>query len=81
MGAISSQSIINIKVRVPYTEISKKRKTTGEPKAKKTVGTVTGHYFNFISATLDVLDRHEQFKGIILLWTMRLYIARNKLKN
>ena len=26
-------------------------------------GTSTNHYFNFMAATLDVLDRHEQFKG------------------
>lgn len=63
LGAISSQGIINIKVRVPYEQNSKKRKVTGESKVKKTVGTVLGHYFNFISATLGVLDRHEQFKG------------------
>jgi transposase/transposase-like protein len=67
LGAISSHGIINIKVRIPYTESSKKRRITGEPKAKKTVGTVTGHYFNFIYDTLEVLDRHEQFKGHYLL--------------
>ncbi len=58
-GAISSQGVTNIKVRVPYEQNSKKRKITGEPKTKKRVGTVLGYYFNFISDTLDVLDRHE----------------------
>ncbi|KAG1473833.1 hypothetical protein G6F56_000717 [Rhizopus delemar] len=67
LGAISSQDIFNINMRVLYEESSKKRKVTREPKAKKTVGTVLSHYFNFISATLDVLDRHEQFKGHCLI--------------
>ena len=67
LGAISSQDIIKIKVRVPYEQGSKKRTITGELKAKKTVGTVLGHYFNCISVTLDVLDRHEQFKGHYLI--------------
>ena len=62
LGAMSSQGVIHMKVRVTYQESSKKRKVTGEPKAKKTVGTVLGHYFKFISDTLNVLDRHEQFK-------------------
>ncbi|EIE89631.1 hypothetical protein RO3G_14342 [Rhizopus delemar RA 99-880] len=30
-------------------------------------GTVTGHYFNFISSVLDVMDRHEQFHGHYLV--------------
>jgi transposase len=52
---------------VPYEESSKKRKVTGEKKAKKTVGTVIGHYFNFIANTLDVFDRHKHFKGCYLV--------------
>ncbi|KAG1140373.1 hypothetical protein G6F37_001805 [Rhizopus arrhizus] len=67
LGAISSQGIIKIKVRVPYEQGSKKRKVTRELKAKKIVGAVLDHYFNFISVTLDVLDRHEQFKGHYLI--------------
>jgi hypothetical protein len=43
------------------------RKVKGEPKVKKTVGTVLGHHFDFISAALDVLGRHEQFKGHCLI--------------
>lgn len=47
-------------------EPSKKRKAGGgsvQVVNKGKGGTVTGHYFNFVAATLDVLDRHEQFKG------------------
>ncbi|CAO3694473.1 unnamed protein product [Rhizopus stolonifer] len=67
LGAISPYGIVNVKVRVPYAEASKKRKVTGGSKAQKTTGTVTGHYMNFISSTLDVMDRHEQFKGNYLI--------------
>ncbi|KAG1437079.1 hypothetical protein G6F56_013278 [Rhizopus delemar] len=47
-------------------EPSKKRKAGGgsiQVVNKGKGGTVTGHYFNFVAATLDVLDKHEQFKG------------------
>lgn len=50
-------------MRVSYEQNSKKRKITDEPKAKETGETVLDHYFNFIYGTLDVLDRHEQFRG------------------
>ncbi|CEP10365.1 hypothetical protein [Parasitella parasitica] len=30
-------------------------------------GTVTGHYFNFIAKTIDILDKHPQFKGHYLV--------------
>lgn len=30
-------------------------------------GTVTGHYFNFVAATLDELDKHEKFKGYCIV--------------
>lgn len=67
LSAISSQGVINIKMRVSYEQNSKKRKITDEPKAKKTGETVFDHYFNFIYGTLDVLDRHEQFRGHYLI--------------
>jgi hypothetical protein len=43
-------------------ESSKKRKVDGA-KAKRTTGTVTGHYFNFIASTLSILNKYEKFKG------------------
>ncbi|KAI8888181.1 hypothetical protein K501DRAFT_268073 [Backusella circina FSU 941] len=43
-----STGIVNIKERVHYQECSKRRKVTGESKAKKTVGTVLGHYSDSI---------------------------------
>ncbi|CEP16997.1 hypothetical protein [Parasitella parasitica] len=68
LGAISSYGVVNICVRRPRkAEPSKKRKVGGgtstdrQNKGKK--GIVTGHYFNFIASTLDVLDKHEQLKG------------------
>ena len=44
--------------------LSKKRKATGETKPKDSNhgGTVTGHYLNFISSALDVMDRYKQFR-------------------
>ncbi|CAO3666780.1 unnamed protein product [Rhizopus stolonifer] len=35
--------------------------------AKRTVGTVTGHYFNFIASTLDIMDQIKEFKGHYLI--------------
>lgn len=73
LGAISPQGVINVKLRRPFQASSKKRKLQNEATkasgstAKKITGTVTGHYFNFIASTLDVLDKHEQFKGFYLV--------------
>lgn len=63
LGAISLYGIVNVKIRAPYSTASKKRKTANSSKVQKTTGTVTGHYFNFIASTIDVMDRHEEFKG------------------
>ncbi|EIE80821.1 hypothetical protein RO3G_05526 [Rhizopus delemar RA 99-880] len=70
LGAISPFGVVNMKVRTPKVVQSKKRKLRGNKEderdidsVKRTVGTVTGHYFNFIANTLDVMDRHEEFKG------------------
>ncbi|CEG84661.1 hypothetical protein RMATCC62417_18430 [Rhizopus microsporus] len=67
LGAIASYGVVNISVRRPKrAEPSKKRKVGGAAApatSKGKGGTVTGCYFNFVAATLDVLDLHEQFKG------------------
>ncbi|KAG2208080.1 hypothetical protein INT47_010442 [Mucor saturninus] len=44
VGAISPYGVVNIKIRVPYSMVSKKRKTAGGSKMQETIGTVTGHY-------------------------------------
>ncbi|KAG1050394.1 hypothetical protein G6F43_007324 [Rhizopus delemar] len=70
LGAISPFGVVNISVRRPRALAqSKKRKVNGGTKAKvsNNGGTVTGHYFNFISSVLDVMDRHEQFRGHYLV--------------
>jgi transposase len=70
LGAISPFGVMNISVRRPRAlGPSKKRKVNGGTKAKESnnSGTVTGHYFNFISSVLDVMDRHEQFRGHYLV--------------
>lgn len=56
VGAISPYGAVNVKIRMPYSEISKKGKVTDSSKAQKTTGTVTGHYMNFIASTLDVME-------------------------
>ena len=72
LGAISPYGVVNIQVRRPRSSVpSKKRKIAGDT-AKATVmtgkgGTVTGHYFNFIAKTIDILDKHPQFKGHYLV--------------
>jgi hypothetical protein len=71
LGAISPYGVVNVKVRIPKvaTATSKKRKLENdkEEKKKSTVGTVTGHYFNFVASTVDILDQYEGFKGCYLV--------------
>lgn len=74
LGAISPHGTVNVKVRIPKVAQSKKRKLEGNKEdkgdnddVKRTTGTVTGHYFNFIASTLDIMDRHEEFKGHYLI--------------
>lgn len=44
---------------------SKRRKAGGGSMqiVNKEKGIITGHYFNFVAATLNVLDRHKKFNG------------------
>lgn len=77
LGAISPYGIVNISVRrpratAPSKKKKKKRKTAGSSKTVATNSsskgaTVTGHYFNFIASTLDVMDQHEEFTGHYLV--------------
>ncbi|KAG0758624.1 hypothetical protein G6F18_010809 [Rhizopus arrhizus] len=66
LGAISPFGVVSVSVRRPKAMTpSKKRKTTDSRAVDKTTskrGTATGHYFNFLSSTMDVLNRHEMFK-------------------
>lgn len=68
-------------MRVLYEQNSKKRKISDEPKAKKTGETVLDHYFNFIHDTLDVLDRHEQFREHYLIIDNAPYTSQIGLKS
>ncbi|KAG1415261.1 hypothetical protein G6F58_006563 [Rhizopus delemar] len=69
LGAISPHGVVNVKVRVPKVAASSKKRKLGNDKEEKksTVGTVTGHYFNFIASTIDILDKYEEFKGSYLV--------------
>lgn len=78
LGAISLFGVVNIIVRVPFAEASKKRKVTDGSKARRTVGTVRGHYMNFISSALGVMNRHEKFKGhYIIMGNGPIYISES----
>jgi hypothetical protein len=59
---ISPFGAVNISVRRPRTlDPSKKKRATGRTKANESNNddTITDRYFNFVSSTLDVMDRHE----------------------
>jgi hypothetical protein len=63
--------MVNIKVKSPKVAgPSKRRKAASGGSVvvgKGKGGTVTGHYFNFVAMTLDVMDKHELFKGYYLV--------------
>lgn len=67
LDAIASYGVVNINIRHrKRTEPSKKRKVGGAaaPATSKGKGdTVTSHYFNFVAATLDVLNLLMKIKG------------------
>ncbi|KAG1054711.1 hypothetical protein G6F43_003288 [Rhizopus delemar] len=67
LGAIFPFGVVNVSVRRPKAIApSKKHKTTGSCRTVDKItskrGTVIGHYFNFLSSTMDVLDKHKMFK-------------------
>lgn len=60
LGATSTYSPVNIKVRRPQASPApKKRKTAepSEPPPKQSKGTITDHYFNFLNDTMDIMDK------------------------
>ena len=62
LGATSPYGLVNIKARRPQVvPVSKKRKIAESsrppPKVKQNKGVFTGHYFNFLSNTMDVIDK------------------------
>ncbi|EIE88349.1 hypothetical protein RO3G_13060 [Rhizopus delemar RA 99-880] len=71
LGAISSYGVINVKVRKPRAVNQNKKRKAGGGKAvintQSRGGTVTGHDFNFICDTMDVLDKHEKFKDCYIV--------------
>ncbi|KAG1169834.1 hypothetical protein G6F46_009275 [Rhizopus delemar] len=74
LGTVSALGVVNVKVRIPKAIQSKKRKLEGNKEdkeamdvAKRTVGTITGHYFNTIASTLNMMDQYEDFKDHYLI--------------
>lgn len=71
LRATCAFGVVIIKVRRPRViPASKKRKTAGSsgPAQPQSKGTVTGHYFNFLSDTIDEMDKHPDiFKDNYLI--------------
>lgn len=75
IGAISPLGVINVQLKVPEVIVasnSKKRKGPGgaikkPEKEKGKGGTVTGHYFNFIAETIQIMNQYEEFRGHYLI--------------
>lgn len=72
LGVIATVGVVNIDVRVP--QMNKRIKVAGGPKRKTATtkksrkkGTTTGHYLNFLSGTLDHLDKYPELKGFYLV--------------
>lgn len=54
---------MNIQLRRPTIPSKKRRLGSNGLVVSGAGGTVTSHYINFVKSTLDVLDKHEEFKG------------------
>jgi hypothetical protein len=69
LGAISPYGVVNIRVRRPKVQASKKTAgiSSAVTKEQTNRGNVTGHYFNFIASCMDVMDRHPEFKNHYLV--------------
>ncbi|KAI8875098.1 hypothetical protein K501DRAFT_203330 [Backusella circina FSU 941] len=69
MGAVSAHGVVKVAVRLPKALPPNKKRKNGSSKkvAEDKGGTKAGHYFNFIKSCLDVMDKHEVFKGNYLV--------------
>ncbi|KAG2190898.1 hypothetical protein INT47_003580 [Mucor saturninus] len=63
----SRAEVIVPQTRAKTTTILGATTGTSSGKATASVGTVTGHYFNFVAKTMDIMDQHEQFKDFYLI--------------
>ncbi|OAD67844.1 hypothetical protein PHYBLDRAFT_68211 [Phycomyces blakesleeanus NRRL 1555(-)] len=67
LGTISPFCVVNVSVRCPKAMDSSKKRKAAERnrtvyKATSKRGTITGHYFNPLLSTTNVLNRHKMFK-------------------
>ncbi|KAG1202395.1 hypothetical protein G6F70_002293 [Rhizopus microsporus] len=65
LDAISASGLIKCSLRLLQTP-AKKRKREGYVELTST-GTVTGHYFSFLKATMDEMDQYPHMKGYYLI--------------
>lgn len=69
IGAVSAFGVVNVSMRDPRNVKKRrvigaaKRKTPGEASSTIPEGTTVGHYVQFISGTLDILDAFPNMKG------------------
>lgn len=62
LGAITALDPINSKACWPQDPLNK-RKVARSARMKKSAATITMHHYNFISNTIDILNRHPKMKG------------------
>ncbi|GAA5806894.1 hypothetical protein MFLAVUS_000242 [Mucor flavus] len=72
LGAISAMGVVDIELRVAEKPkqrridgVGRKRKHT--PNVKKSKGTATGHYLNFIQKTLNEMDKTPLMNGFYIV--------------
>ncbi|CEG81748.1 hypothetical protein RMATCC62417_15909 [Rhizopus microsporus] len=65
LGAISALGLIKCSLKLPQPP-ARKRKREGYVELTNT-GTVTGHYFSFLKATMDEMDQCPHMKGYYLV--------------
>ncbi|KAI9307181.1 hypothetical protein BJ944DRAFT_238084 [Cunninghamella echinulata] len=62
LEAVSTDGVININVRLSKA-LNQSKKTKTDYGRSIRIGTVTDRYLNFINLTMDIMDKHNKFKG------------------
>lgn len=81
IGAISAFGVVNLSIRDPGNVKRRKvvgatkRKVPGDASSAIPKGTTAGHYLQFISDTLDIIDEFPNMKGFHIVWTMPQFIV------
>lgn len=65
MDAISASGLIKCSSRLPQVSTRKRKRTNASEVISR--GTVTGHYLDFLKATMDEMDKYQHTKGHYLV--------------